>query len=582
MTEVIAKIQHPPAINQIMALIRARVPIIYVTTHEETRFIENFKDSLEESMVGRNLWTWSQCQGLVKGFARGKMVKCSGAEDKTDNPRMALEAIVKHDVPEGKQGDIYIMRDMHKVMTQDIPRMLRDMYDHLINKRKIMIIIAPYVGYGALGATRGIEPSLEKQITVVNFDLPSRDMLVDTIRKAVEGLKKIKNASKAKLDYTDEEFVEFARACQGLTIEETRNTVATCVVQLLRIDVHRLLQEKKHIIRKSDILEYIESDVKTSDVGGMDEAKKFFDNYKDSFTDEARAYGVEPLRGVLLTGVPGTGKSLLAKGIADSFKIPLLRLDVGKVMAGLVGASEQRMREAIATAEAVAPCILWLDEVEKAMSGTGSSNFSDGGTLARVFGTLLTAMQEGMNDILVVATANDISKLPPEFIRRFSEMFFVDLPADEERAEIFTIHLTKRKRDVKNFDLKMMVKKSVDFTGAEIEKAVKDSLALAWSDGKREVETKDVLVALSATRPIAKVMAEPIEKLRDWARNRARYASSAAAKKNGVGAQTVGKGLSIAESLEDIGEIKTPKEDMKKAVEDSAKDNSSFDLDLDA
>lgn len=581
MSEITNTSKHPAAIQQIMAMIRARVPIIYVTTHEEARFIENLQSAVEEVMVGRHLWIWSQCQGLVKGYVRGKVVKCSGQEEKTDNPRMALEKIVAHEVADGKRGDIYIMRDLHKNLTQEIPRMLRDMYDHLIENKKVLIILAPYVGYGALGSTRGIEPTLEKQINVVNFDLPTKDMLVEVIKQAVAGLQKIKNSSKAKLDYTEEEYVEFARACQGLTIEETRSTVATCVVQLLKIDVTRLLQEKKHIIRKSDILEYIESSVKTSDVGGMDEAKKFFDNYKDSFTEEAKAYGVEPLRGVLLTGVPGTGKSLLAKGIADSFKLPLLRLDVGKVMAGLVGASEQRMREAIATAEAVAPCILWIDEVEKAMSGTSSSNFSDGGTLARVFGTLLTAMQEGMNDILIVATANDISKLPPEFIRRFSEVFFVDLPADDEREEIIKIHLEKRKRDPSKFDMKLLVKKSEDFTGAELEKAVKDSLALAWSDNKREVETKDVLAAINGTKPIATVMSEPIAKLRDWAKNRARYASSAAAKKNSPGAQTIGKGLSIADTLEDLSEIKTPKEQQKKDVEEAASTDPSFDLDLD-
>jgi ATP-dependent 26S proteasome regulatory subunit len=564
------------SMDEIIYLIKARVPLIYVVTHEETRFIEAFKKIAARKDVNREAWVWSSCMGLLQNFAKNIVTVAKGSEEKSENPKKALECIVAHETKASTKGNIYIMRDMHKVLSNDIPRMMRDMYEHLVNNHKTMVIVAPYLAYGPNGQNRGLEPTLEKQITVVNFDLPSRDQLLKTIKKIIIKLKNGKNANTIKTDYNELEILEFSRACQGLTQQETENVISTSIIQLRRIDVNRILKEKKNIIKKSDVLEYIDSDVSVADVGGMDEAKKFFDNYKDAFTDEAKAFGVEPLRGVLLTGVPGTGKSLLAKGVAQNFKLPLLRLDVGRVMAGVVGASEGRMREGIAMAEAIAPCVLWIDEVEKSISGTSSSGYTDGGTLSRVFGTLLTAMQEGMKDVMVVATANDISKLPPEFIRRFNEVFFVDLPSEDERRDIFKIHLKKRKRDPKKFDMAQLIKHSEDYTGAEIEKAVKDALALAWSSGKKEVVTSHLVQALSATKPIAKVMGEPIAELREWARNRARYASSEAALRAAPGNQQIsanGKKYSISESLSDLSEVvKTDKELGKTSTE--AEENS--------
>lgn len=561
------------SMEQITYLIKARVPIIYVVTHEETRFIDAFKKIAARKDINRDLWVWSSYMGLLQNFAKNVVTIAKGTEEKSDSPKKALECIVSHEIKPSTKGNIYIMRDMHKVLANDIPRMLRDMYEHLINNHKTIIIVAPYLGYGPGGSSRGLEPTLEKQITVVNFDLPTRQQLLKLVKKIALKLKKLsKQNPDIKADYTEQECFEFARACQGLTQQEAENVISTSIIQLRRIDVDRILREKKNIIKKSDVLEYIDSDVQVADVGGMDEAKEFFDAYKDAFTDEAKEFGVEPLRGVLLTGVPGTGKSLLAKGVAQNFKLPLLRLDVGRVMAGVVGASESRMREAIAMAEAIAPCVLWIDEVEKSISGTNSSGYTDGGTLSRVFGTLLTSMQEGMKDVTVVATANDISKLPPEFIRRFNEVFFVDLPTEEEREEIFRIHLKKRKRVPEKFDLKLLVKNSDNYTGAEIEKAVKDALALAWSNGRQELQTEHLVTALKATKPVAKVMGEPIAALREWARDRARYASSGAAKLAQPGNQQIttasGKKYDLKDTLGDLSDVvKTDKEVAKESVE---------------
>jgi len=272
----------------------------------------------------------------------------------------------------------------------------------------------------------------------------------------------------------------------------------------------------------------------------------------------------DPYRNFVANGVivHNCGKSLISKTISSEWKLPLLRLDVGKVMQGLIGSSEQNMRQAIAQAESCSPAVLWLDEIEKSLSGTKSSNHSDGGTLARVFGTLLTAMEEGMKGVVLIATANDIQALPPELIRRFDEVFFIDLPTPEEREEIFTIHFRKKGRDVKKLKLNMekIIKASHKFTGSEIEKVVKESIARAYHSKKKDVTTKDVIGAIEDTRVIAVVMKEQIDKIRDWAKDRARYASSLAEKAAAPGKQKVhtnkGEELDVSESLDGLDEIK--------------------------
>jgi SpoVK/Ycf46/Vps4 family AAA+-type ATPase len=323
-------------------------------------------------------------------------------------------------------------------------------------------------------------------------------------------------------------------------------------------------------------LEFIDTKVETKDVGGLDLAKDYLVRYSNAHSKEAQAFGVEPLKGVLFTGIPGTGKSLLAKALGHLWKIPLLRLDMGKVMDRLVGSSEDRMRQVIAVAEAMAPCIVWIDEIEKGLSGTKSSNFSDGGTLARVFGTLLTAMAEGMKGVTMIATANDIGMLPPELIRRFDEVFFVDLPGPEERWQILGIHLGKRGRDLKNFSSfkKEYLEASEGYTGAEIEKAVSAAIARAFYAGDKDVKTIHVLEVLKDTKPISKIQADKIIKLQKWALDHARYASSYSAEQNKKNASKIkAHALELDKAVGDIKEIKTSAEKKREAIE--AAENST-------
>jgi SpoVK/Ycf46/Vps4 family AAA+-type ATPase len=286
-------------------------------------------------------------------------------------------------------------------------------------------------------------------------------------------------------------------------------------------------------VRKSGVLEYYDASETMQDVGGLDLLKDWLRKRRAAFSQEARAFGLPAPKGVLLLGVQGTGKSLSAKAIANLWNLPMLRLDVGRVFGSLVGASEANMRAAIRTAEAVAPCILWIDELEKGFAGVQGSGVSDSGTTARVFATFLTWMQDKRAPVFVVATANDVSQLPPELLRkgRFDEIFFIDLPTAAEREQIFAIHLRKRGRDPQHYDLKRLAAATEGFSGAEIEQVVVAGLFTAFDAG-RELTTDDMLEEVRHTVPLAVMMREEIEELRTWAQLRTRPASSRTPAKN--------------------------------------------------
>jgi SpoVK/Ycf46/Vps4 family AAA+-type ATPase len=259
----------------------------------------------------------------------------------------------------------------------------------------------------------------------------------------------------------------------------------------------------------------------------LDLLKEWLRKRRAALSQEARAFGLPAPKGVLLLGVQGTGKSLSAKAIANLWNLPMLRLDVGRIFGSLVGASEANMRAAIRTAEAVAPCILWIDELEKGFAGVQGSGVSDSGTTARVFATFLTWMQDKRAPVFVVATANDVSQLPPELLRkgRFDEVFFLDLPTFEERKEIFAVHLRKRGRIPSDYDLDALARKSQGYVGAEIEQAIIDAMYLGFSEG-REFTTDDILQSLKRQVPLSVAQREVIESLRQWLREgRAQSAS---------------------------------------------------------
>ena len=526
--------------EEITVAVKSFSPYVWVRTHEESRFLKQFVDEMESKKF--QILVWSIAQGIVppEQVVSGEEAKAQPFQG-TKNPEKAIKAISEFSIDEEKyRGVVVVLRDPMMILQGPIVRQLRDLYMKFRDNNITILCLSSRLAHGPGGKTSGLPPEMSKQFVVCDYGLPNlREIDAaarNTVRRVVKAnspkpdddAKKRKKAEELikKFTYTEDEYMAFARALQGLTYQEVEVALSSSVHTHSSLNLQYLLATKKQIVSRSDILEFHSTPKSMDDIGGMDLAKEFFDDYKSAHTKEAQDFGVEPLKGILLVGIPGCGKSQLSKAIATNWNLPLLRMDIGRVMTGLVGGSESRMREAIQQVEAVSPCVLWIDEVEKALSGTKSSNFSDGGTMARVFGTLLTAMEEGLEGVTIVATANDISALPPEFIRRFDEVFFVDLPSSSEREAIFNIHLRLKGFGQVDVNMGELVAASKDYTGHEIEKGVKRGIAFAFQSSEKVLKTEHIVKALNDTKPLSFTMGDKITDLRDKAHGRFRFASS--------------------------------------------------------
>jgi len=352
-------IKYKNSMEELTALIRGRAPIIWVITHEEGRFINELEENVAEKN-GRELFVWSGYQGIVPAEEKNSFERASGAFAETWHPMKALSAIMKMKKTPGTKGSIFVMRDMHAVLAEPVPRQMRDMYNKMTADSKSLIIVSPLLAHGPGGSKPGLPPTLEKQITVIDFELPSKEKIQVEIDEVLGKMKEREKSGKnnfSKVEYSEEDRDDLVRALQGLTYGEVVTSISTCLTHLKKLSVEKIINDKRQIIKKSAILEFIDSVVEMDDIGGLDVAKEYLKKYGLAYSDEAKDFGVDPLKGILLTGVPGTGKSQLAKAVGKIWKVPLLRLDVGKVMTGLVGGSEQKMREVINQAEAMAPCV---------------------------------------------------------------------------------------------------------------------------------------------------------------------------------------------------------------------------------
>jgi SpoVK/Ycf46/Vps4 family AAA+-type ATPase len=487
-------------------LIKARYPVLYVISSEEQRV----EDGLKEIALRREMKcaAWSITKGYVKlaGTLKGGDVK---------DPIKALDYIA------GSEGKgIFILRDFHAfVGDPTVVRKLRDLAHDLKvkNDTNVVVVLSPVMK---------IPPELEKELAIIDWDLPNRQEIDAIVARALAGLPRGCSPGMAESAEGREQIVD---AALGLTALEAENVISKSIVRNKTFDLPTILGEKKHIIRKSGILEYYEAQEALDDVGGLEVLKEWLKKRRHAFTSQARDFGLPLPKGILLIGVPGCGKSLVAKAVGAAWQMPLLRLDVGKIFGGLVGASEENIRKAIKTAEATAPSILWLDEMEKGFSGTGSSNMSDGGTTSRVFGTFVTWLQEKTAPVFVIATANNVHQLPPELLRkgRFDEIFFVDLPSREERKQILDIHLRKKRRDPSLVDLEKLVEATPEFSGSEIEQVVVSAMydAFDHDPSVRELSTDQMLASSKEIVPLAVTMQEGIAAMREWAKTRARLAS---------------------------------------------------------
>jgi len=489
--------------GELQDLVRARYPLIQIVTHEETRVEEQLRNLCIEREMRLEVWS------ITEGFR--VLANGSGTRDVRD-PLKALEHVNR-----GEGRSLYVLRDFHPFLKEpSVVRRLRDLASLLRKTKKSLVLLSP---------VQKTPPELEKSISaILDWELPNR-LEIETIARRL--VPQAPPATQQQLESEPSFMERVVESALGLTEIEAENVFAKSMVRTHTFDIETILAEKKQIIRKSGMLEYYEHREEFSDVGGLETLKEWLVKRRNAFSSRARDFGLPLPKGILLIGVPGTGKSLCAKAAGSLWEMPLLRLDVGKIFAGLVGSSEENMRTVIRTAEAIAPAILWIDEIEKGFSGTGSSNNSDGGTTSRVFGSFITWLQEKSTPVFVIATANDVSQLPPELLRkgRFDEIFFCDLPTDKERRDIFDIHIRKKKRDPANFDLDKLANRTPDYSGAEIEQAINSALYDAFDAGE-DLSTERLEVVLEHLVPLAVTMRERIEAMRDWSRTRARPASA--------------------------------------------------------
>ncbi len=472
-------------------LLRARYPILGIAALEEERLEESIAQVCQG--LSRSVFIWDFVEGYQgsptnQGFAKR-------------NPLQALEFVDKI-----SQGAVFLLRDFDRFWEDvAVSRKLRNVARQLKESSQNLILLT---------TTRLVPEFLREVVTIVDFPLPTTDRIREELT----------NFGVKEQDVLE----ELTRACQGLSLERIRRVLSLAVADhgaLVMGDVSLILAEKQQSIRQTEILDFFPDTKGIEEIGGLDNLKEWLMRRGNAFTDRARQYGIPYPRGLLLVGIQGTGKSLTAKAIAHHWSLPLLRLDVGRLFAGLVGESESRTRQMTQLAEALAPCVLWVDEIDKAFSGDSRG---DGGTTNRVFGTFLTWMAEKTAPVFVVATANNIRALPPELLRkgRFDEVFFVGLPNQEERAQIFAVHLDRvRGYNLRNYDLDRLAYETPNFSGAEIEQIIIEAMHIGFSQN-RDFTTEDILEAASQIVPLAQTASQEVEFLLEWAKSgKARLAS---------------------------------------------------------
>jgi len=496
--------------EELSILLKAKYPLIYLVTHEEDRAEKQIVAIAQRESQTRPVFVWS----VVSGFNEYGQPR-SRTNASTISPEAALQWVVNR-----KEPGIFVFKDLHPFITSASPsvvRWLREAIASFRNEHKAIVLMSP---------TQEVPIELEKDIVSVDFDLPNMDEIAQVLNQQLQQRGNFGGLSEAGQE-------KLVKAALGLTRDEAEKVFRKAYAtrgRLTEAEVDVVLSEKRWLVKRNGVLEFVETDETIDGVGGLGELKTWLHQRSNAFTERARDYGLPQPKGMLILGVPGCGKSLIAKTTSRLWGLPLLRLDMGRVYDGsTVGKSEANLRNALKTAESVSPAILFIDEMDKAFGGTGSSD-SDGGTSSRIFGSFLTWMQEKKSPVFVMATANRVERLPSEFLRkgRFDEIFFVDLPTPQERSDIFKIHLQKRKRDIERFDLDQLAKVSDGFSGAEIEQALVAAMYDAFAQD-REFTQLDIIAATRATMPLSKTMSEQVTALRDWARQRARPAAASVA-----------------------------------------------------
>jgi len=478
-------------IKEFKLLLKARYPILYIPTSEEER-VEYVIRSCVQLYSKRGIYAWDFVDGYVgnpndNGFA-------------SRNPLQALE-LIERLTPTNPA--VFLLKDFHLFLSDiSVARKLKNLTKVLRNQSKNIIIIADEIN---------IPESLKDIITVLDFQLPQPSEIKKELLRVQESLGY--NIPEASLN-------SLVSSCQGLSLERIRRVLSKIIATYKEVNIESLeliFAEKRQIISKTQILEFYPSKDKISDIGGLNNLKLWLKRRSGALSKKAIEYGLPSPRGLLLVGVQGTGKSLTAKAIANEWNLPLLRLDIGKLFGGIVGESESRMRQMIQLSEAVSPCVLWIDEIDKAFSGI--DNQGDSGTTSRVLATFITWLSEKESSVFVVATANNIYKLPPEILRkgRFDEIFFIGLPNDKEKELIFKVHLSRlRPKSWTSYDISYLAKSARNFSGAEVEESITEAMHIAFSEN-REFTTEDIALSIEQFIPLAELNHDKIDELQEWA-----------------------------------------------------------------
>lgn len=472
--------------------IDAGFPIIYINSFEESKA----DDLIKDAACGRKIVEWNGSNGFVDFNTKVSF----GLGDSS------LAGTI-HTLIEGDEIDdrIFVIKDMHTLLdNMDVVSVLKDLSIKISKGLESTIIM--------VSSIVNIPKELEKFITIIEMDYLDTDEIKNVITDFIKE-NELPEIGQVLLE-------EMALNFKGLSEFEIENLIALAYAtdgEFTRKDLKLIFEQKQQMIKKSGILEMIPLKESIDDIGGLENLKEWIKKKAKVFKNinKALEFGVDMPKGVLIAGVPGCGKSLNAKAVANLFEVPLLRLDMGRLMGKYVGESEANMRKAIALAEAISPCVLWVDELEKAFAGIGGQGGGAEVTI-RLFGNFLTWMQEKDSPTFVVATANDITNLPPELLRkgRFDEIFYVGLPNEEERKKIFEIHLKKRRKsDLESIDISSLVNKTNGYSGADIEGVVKESIESVFADGKSKVTTEDILDSIRNTHSLSEIMKEPLKKM---------------------------------------------------------------------
>jgi AAA+ superfamily predicted ATPase len=422
---------------------------------------------------------------------------------------------------------VFVLKDFHRHMDNPVVvRRLRDVGQKFSANRRTLVLTAPSIE---------MPPELASLVEFLDLPLPDRDRLREIIR---ETYTRMAGTHTLKLQLDASGVDAMAGNLRGLTEEAAERAISQTVVGRLALSpdcVTDVLDAKKALLKRSEMLDFVDSTDTMSSVGGLENLKQWLAQRRGAWDDNALQFGLDPPKGVIILGIQGCGKSLCARAVAGEWKLPLVKFDTAAVYDKFIGETEKRIQKVFRVAEGLAPCVLWIDELEKVFAGSGPDSASaDAGVSSRLLASFLSWMQERKPAVFVAATCNNVTVLPPELIRkgRFDELFFVDLPSAAERRQVFSIQLTKRKRNPADYDLDRVAEAAKGFSGAEIESAVQTALYAAFAR-KQELSTEDLLTALSTTVPLSITRAEEIAELRAWARDRAVWASVPEAREEG-------------------------------------------------